>query len=226
MVRVADLHTAVGDYRSLGFEVRYASPIRRAQHAHVWFSNGPIIEIVTAPRLARLYRLPATVFFGRSGAARMMRWTDAEEGFCDLALVTDTVAEFPGVLAGLRAEGVPFGQPINWKRTPPDGPVTRFRFAYPADPRLPFLVSPYEPALHPAQVAHANGAQGISAITIGVRPADRAAFDRITGGDPLLRVEPAEVTGVLGIEIDGLATEPDTVLLHGAVISAAVRGTT
>ncbi|GGJ74956.1 hypothetical protein GCM10010123_01150 [Pilimelia anulata] len=219
LVRVADLARAVADYRALGFDVRYATDPATAQHAHVWFADGPIIELLTTPASARHMRLPIDLVGGRGSGRRMVRWAVQDEGLCDVAVV-DEAAPLGEVIAGLRAAGVPVGRQWRWRRRRPDGDVVRFAFAYPRADRVPFLVSPYRPPQRPADVAHANGATGIAAVHVDVHSADAAAFDRITGGDPVFDVRPAQRTAVTAVTIAGWPGATDAALLHGAALRA------
>lgn len=142
----------------------------------------------------------------------MLRWAAQGEGFCDLALLCDDATLAPR-LKGLAACGVAMGRAVNWRRTCADGSHTRFRFVYPRHDRLPFLVTPYTPAQHPAQQIHPNGATGLAAIVLGVNPADQTALNLLAGDDPLLRLQPATHTGVQAVHITGLAHPLN---LHGA----------
>ncbi|MBB0244930.1 VOC family protein, partial [Streptomyces alkaliphilus] len=137
LIRVDDLRRAVRDYRELGFEVRYATAEHKAQHAHIWFPEGPIIELLTTPAGARWFKWPMTLIGGRGSGERMVRWSREPEGFVDVALVTGG-PDLRADLAELRGVGVPFGRAVPWRRTPPGGEPTRFRFAYPRQDRLPF----------------------------------------------------------------------------------------
>ncbi|MFI9324527.1 VOC family protein [Kitasatospora aureofaciens] len=214
---VGDLHQAVRDYRRLGFTVDYATAEDKARHAHIWFTEGPVIELLTTPSTAKYFKWPIDLIAGRGSGARMIRWPRGGEGFCDVAVVTET-PDLAAELAALRAAGVPTGRAVRWRRTKPDGQQTTFRLAYPRNDRLPFIVTPYDPPQHPARAEHANGASGLHRVRMGVRAEDAEAFRLIVGDDPTFVVEPASTTGVLGIELDGLRDELDQHLLHGAVL--------
>lgn len=203
LLKVADLHQAVRDFRELGFTVDYASAERKARHAHIWFTSGPIVELLTTPRGASLMTRPLNLAFGRGAGARMTRWARAAEGFCDVAVLAD------------REELRCAGRVVNWKRTKPDGSTTTFAFTYPRQDRTPFLVTPYDPPQHPADIVHPNGARRVSRVQVDVASPDRAAFDRMTaGGDFELR--DADVTAIRGVELAGLNAPLDPALLHGA----------
>ncbi|MEQ4715492.1 VOC family protein [Nonomuraea sp. B19D2] len=222
MLKVSDLHQAVRDFRELGFVVDYASAERKARHAHIWFAKGPIIEILTTPPGAELLKWPIDLAFGRGSGTRMTRWARAAEGFCDVAVVTRE-PDLAEPSQRLRRAGVAMGRAVKWTRSRPDGAQTRFQFAYPRNDRLPFLVSPYDPPQHPAEVAHPNGATGLTGVHMDVSPADRPAFDLIAGDDPVFTPTTADLTRITAIELSGLAGDLDPALLHGGLIRPTSR---
>lgn len=217
---VHDIHVAVEDFRRLGFKVDYATHPAKAQHAHIWFTHGPVIELLTTPRNARLFKWPIELMAGRGAGTRMLRWPQEGEGFCDVAVVADA-SDLNPELAALRADGVQVGRAVGWKRTRPDGQKIAFQFAYPRHDRLPFLVSPYDPPQHPAHTVHANGATALTRVRMGVSEDDVSALRRIIGNDPHFALELAPRTGVLGIELAGLRVRCDPALSHGADIRPA-----
>ncbi|WP_033290190.1 VOC family protein [Amycolatopsis jejuensis] len=220
LVRVTDLPSAVADFRSAGFDVHFATREDTALHAHVWFPDGPIIELLTTPRAARVLRVGLDLAFGRGAGRRMVGWAARGEGFCDVAVLVDD-RRLDALRADLAAAGVATGRAVRWTRTRPDGRRTRFRFSYPRIARLPFLVTPYDPPQHPPAVAHRNGATGVRTVVLGVQPSDEAAVTRLLGGAEGFRLEPAEHTGVLAVEFEGLRARPDPALTHGAVLVPA-----
>lgn len=196
LVKVTDLDQAVTDFRELGFVVHYASK----RHAHIWFSDGPIIELLTTPPKAEWLEWPINLFWGKGSGTRMARWARAGDGFCDVAVLTDEPA----------GAGVPIGKIIGWKRDD----VT-FRFAYPRNPRLPFLVTPYDPPQHPAEIAHPNGATALTRAVLEVAPDDLAEFERVVGDDPTFKYSAGPTTRITAIELAGLTGDLDPALLHG-----------
>ncbi|MFD5653373.1 VOC family protein [Streptomyces sp. NPDC127039] len=221
LLRVRDLPRAVGDFRTAGFEVAYATaPERKALHAHVWFPEGPVIELLSTPPGARWMRLPVDLRFGRGAGGRMVRWAGQDEGFCDLALLVED-AELASVTGELARDGVPCARTVRWTRRRPDGAETRFAFSYPRAGRLPFLVTPYDPPQHPAGVRHANGARAVTEIVLGVRPGDLPAVRRLADDVRDLRLEEAPVTAVRAVRLAGLTEPLDPSLLHGAVLLPA-----
>ncbi|MFI7638955.1 VOC family protein [Nonomuraea sp. NPDC049400] len=222
LLKVRDLHEAVKDFRELGFVVDYASAEARARHAHIWFAKGPIIELLTTPPKAELLKWPIDLAFGRGSGTRMARWARAPEGLCDVAVVTDE-NDLAVPSHRLRQAGIATGRAVKWTRTRPDGAQTRFQFTYPRNDRLPFLVTPYDPPQHPAEVAHPNGAIGLSGVLMDVSPADRPAFDLIAGDDPVFTATTADLTRITAIELSGLTGDLNPALLHGALLRPASR---
>lgn len=223
LVWVKDIHRAVADYRRLGFIVDYATAPDKAQHAHIWFTRGPVIELLTTPRYANLLKWPIDLWAGRGAGRRMLRWPAEGEGFCDVA-VAIRGADLSRDLEALRSAGIPVGRQIRWTRKRPDGDLIRFQFAYPRHDRLPFLVTPYDPPQHPKTIHHPNAAASLTRVRMGVAPSDRAAWEQIVGGDPVFEAEVADTTQVIAVEIAGLQAPLDAALLHGAVLQAASDG--
>lgn len=223
LVWVKDIRRAVADYRQLGFIVDYATAPDKAQHAHIWFTHGPVIELLTTPRSAKLLKWPIDLWAGRGAGRRMLRWPTEGEGFCDVA-VAIRGADLSRDLEALRAAGIPVGRRIRWARKRPDGDLIRFQFAYPRHERLPFLVTPYDPPQHPKAICHPNGAASLTRVRMGVAPSDRAAWEQIVGGDTVFEAEVADTTQVIAIEIAGLGAPLDVALLHGAVLLPASDG--
>ncbi|MET7640823.1 VOC family protein [Streptomyces sp. NPDC005438] len=216
LTHVHDLHEAVRDLTAAGFDVTYASDPETAQNAHVWFSEGPIIEIVTTPRRAALLRPLVALRCGYGGGARMMRWARSGEGFCDLAVVADT-DDLGAELRELRRLGCRTGKAVPWTRTRADGERVEFAFGYPSSDRVPFLTTPYRPDQHPARTSHANGATGVTRIGFGVAPEEREAVRLVIPDDPIVQFEESLRTGVRWVEMAGLKETVDPLFSHGAV---------
>ncbi|EAR23267.1 hypothetical protein NB231_15643 [Nitrococcus mobilis Nb-231] len=216
---VRDLHQAVADFRALGFHVDYATDRKKAQHAHIWFCRGPVIELLTTPSNARYFKWPIDLMAGRGAGERMVRWGCEGEGFCDVAVVVEGNPK--KVSAELKRSGIAIGRFVPWRRTRPDGQRVHFRFAYPRQSRLPFVVTPYEPPQHPARVRHANGATALRHVRMGARVEDSDRLHHLVGADPVFSVTSAEQTGVLWIELEGLSLPLPETLTHGAEIRPA-----
>jgi catechol 2,3-dioxygenase-like lactoylglutathione lyase family enzyme len=218
--KVDDIRATVRDFTELGFTVEYGSDPARAHNALLWFAEGPFIELFELHHAARMLRWPFAAGFGRAAGDRLARWARPGEGWRDLALETDDLT-LAGTRAALRAAGVPVSRVVKGRRTRPDGQLVRYQFLCPRPHRLPFVVSAYDPPQRPAQVEHPNGVCGIAQVRMGVEAADRPVFDALIGGDRRLTAEPAPVTGLLGVQLDGLTGELDPDKLHGAAFDPA-----
>lgn len=212
---VKDIHQAVRDFRELGFTVNYATEEKKAQHAHIWFEQGAIIELLTSPKNARYFKWMIDIFAGRGAGKRMIRWSEEGEGFCDVALIS---SEFDNDLASLNQAGIKTGRVVPWKRTKPNGDQVSFRFVYPRSDRLPFLVSPYEPSQYPPKVEHANGATGIAKVELQVSEQDWHQVQQLINNDAVFSVTKGAITKIKAVKLDGLNTSLDKSLLHGGVI--------
>jgi hypothetical protein len=220
LIRVLDLHQAVRDYREAGFTVDYATDPAKAQHAHIWFAQGPIIELLTTPRHARCFKWMIDLIAGFGAGRRMIGWAEQGEGFCDLALTTGT-ADIGPERRRLAQIGIACGRAVRWVRTKPDGNRIRFQFAYPRRPDLPFIVGTYDPPQNPARTDHPNGASGINQIILGAPAADHGLIRQMAGENSALLLEIAPHYGVQSIIVSGLRGELPAHLLHGAVLTGA-----
>ncbi|WKX69038.1 VOC family protein [Streptomyces sp. XD-27] len=222
LCKVDDLRATVRDYEELGFTVEWGSAPERAHNALIWFAEGPFIELFELPRAFAFLRWPLGAVFGAAAGARLARWAGPGEGWRDLALETaDT--DLAGVRSALRGAGVPVSRVMKGRRTRPDGGPVRYQFLAPRPAALPFVVSAYDPPQRPARIVHPNGARGIARVRMGVAEADRPFYDALIGEDRWLAAEPAARTGVLGVAVAGLESEPDPAKLHGAQLTAATR---
>ncbi|MFD3702128.1 VOC family protein [Nocardia sp. NPDC058658] len=220
--RVRDIGEAVADFTALGFTIAWGSDPRTAHNALIWFADGPFIELYELPTRFAALRVPFSAVYGRAAGTRLAKWAQPGEGWRDLAVETSdiTLAETHRAIRGV---GLPVSRVVKGKRTRPDGQRVRYEFLAPRTSGLPFVVSGYAAAQRDRAVSHANGARAVATVHFGVADRDRAAFDTLVGDQRRITVRPATSTGVLGIELSGLATELDPSKLHGAAIGARVR---
>ncbi|MGN9841245.1 VOC family protein [Nonomuraea sp. H19] len=218
LCKVDDIRAAVGDYSSLGFSVEWGSAPERAHNALIWFDDGPFIELFQLPSRFALLRWPFATIFGTAAGERLARWARPGEGWRDLAVETEDT-ELAGVRAALRRKNVRVSRVMKGKRVRPDGGTVRYQFLASSPAELPFVVSAYDPPQRPERVVHPNGARGVARVRMGVSAADRASFDALVGEGRWLSAEPAATTGVLGVELHGLAADLDPRRLHGAVLT-------
>ncbi|MFI9362717.1 VOC family protein [Kitasatospora sp. NPDC053057] len=222
LCKVDDVRAAVRDFTELGFTMEFGSDPARAHNALLWFAEGPFIEFFQLPSAFRLLRWPLSTVHGLGAGERLARWARPGEGWRDLALETDEL-DLTGTRTALRAANLAVSRVMKGRRTRPDGETVRYQFLAPRPARLPFVVSAYDPPQRPSRITHPNGAEGVARVRFGVAEADRPTFRTLIGGDGRLAAEPAPRTGVLGVELAGLAADLDPDKLHGTVFTAAAR---
>lgn len=224
VIAVAELARAVEDYRALGFTVQPGGrhPGRTSHNALLVFDDGAYLELIAWPE---------------PGPAE--RWYNAlqehGEGFMDFALIPGDV---PRAIDAARSRGLSLAGPVEGSRLRPDGVRIEWRTARQATFDLPFLcgdVTPRELRVPTGAVRrHANGATGISRLTIAVRELERslAAYGALLGTAPrepvieagatqlVLEERPAAREGVCGMGIASPRSPRalDPALTHGAAI--------
>lgn len=141
-----------------------------------------------------------------------------------------------------RARGVVAAGPVAMERRRPDGVVLAWELLLPADDTLPFFIADRTPRADrvpasPAATTHANGARGITQVTVrapGVPAAalawaglfDLAPRALADGGAALepgrwrLRLVPGELAGACAVAIAGVATLPESLTSLGVLPEA------
>lgn len=169
VIAVSDLAAATGDYRKLGFTVVEGGehPGRGSHNALVVFADGAYFELIAFQR-------PDPEF----------RWwrvlQAAGPGFVDFALLPNAI-EADVEAAQLR--GLDIETPVPGGRATPQGDHLAWKMARSPKSDVPFLCGDITPRKlrvpEGAVREHANGAVGVSALTIAVRnlreSADRTA---------------------------------------------------
>lgn len=158
VIAVHDLHSAIHDYRNLGFTVTPGGdhPGRATHNALVVFQDGSYFELIAwkAPEDAHPW-WPKLSRFG--------------PGIVDFALLPGTT---PQVVAQALARGLAYQPPVDGGRLRPDGVELRWQNARPATPDLPFLCGDVTPrALRVPEGPvreHANGVQGVAQLRVAV----------------------------------------------------------
>lgn len=236
VIRVERLDRAMADYAALGFTVTAggAHPAFGTHNAVIPFQDGSYLELIARDPAADTGQ--GAVLPGAAGG-RVAGWLDAPEGLVDWALLPADTAAAAGAARdrGLTLTVVEQGQ-----RRRPDGETVAWTFCFPERYDLPFLCGDVTPRRRRvpdgAARRHANGAKGISAITLrSTDPAaTRAAFARLLGlpassrllqvGSTTIRVTGAPGReGPIALELRGRGGPParplDPTLTHGAALS-------
>lgn len=176
VIAVADLDTAIQDYRDLGFTVVPGGVhANRATHnALIPFANGTYLEL-----LAATGERPIP---GRLDFSRLLEQGEGPVGF---ALRTEHI-EAEG--ARLRAAGFAVGEIIPGERRRQDGTLVQWKLALLDDGFAPFLIQDVTPQdrripTDPALTTHANNAAGLIAVEIAARdlPQARERYTRLFG---------------------------------------------
>lgn len=168
-----DLDKAIADWRARGFTVEPGGTHPRGSvNALISFADGAYIEIIAFP-------VPQPDFFW---------WRVLQSdgpGPIDLALLPD---DLDAVLVEADKAGLGYGPPQDGGRKRPDGETLVWRTARPEATDLPFFCADVTSrALRvPAPPQHANGATGISAISIAVGDLEASTrrWQALTGVDP------------------------------------------
>jgi hypothetical protein len=230
LCKVASIKNAVRDFEALGFSLEWGSSPQRAHNALLWFEKGPFIELFELPSGFRYLRRPLGWIHGRAAGARLARWAQSREGWCDVALEPQANAVLPtdptdltAVRGAVARSGVDVSRVMRGKRKRPDGAEVRYRFFTPEPADLPFVVSPYAPPQRPSKVMHSNGAYAVERVRMGVSEVDRPRFEALVGDDCWLAMEHRECTAVLEVMLTGLKQPLDSRLLHGAMFVAEGR---
>ena len=158
VIAVHDLHSAIHDYRNLGFTVTPGGdhPGRATHNALVVFQDGSYFELIAwkGPEEAHPW-WPKLSRFG--------------PGIVDFALLPGTT---PQVVAQALSRGLAYQPPVDGGRLRPDGVELRWQNARPATPDLPFLCGDVTPrALRVPEGPvreHANGVQGVAQLHVAV----------------------------------------------------------
>ena len=181
VIAVADLDTAIQDYRGLGFTVVPGGVhANRATHnALIPFANGTYLEL-----LAATGERPVP---GRLDFSRLL---DRGEGLVGFALRTEHIE---AETARLRTAGFAVGEIIPGERRRQDGTLVQWKLALLDDGFVPFLIQDVTPQdrripTDPALTTHANNATGLIGVEIAARdlPQAQARYVRLWGVSALI----------------------------------------
>src|SRR5262245_34457679 len=158
VVVVRDLEAAMKDYARLGFTVVPGGRHPVGTHnGLIALADGSYIELIAFYRENRQHRWWAPLQKGEGLVDFCMRtndlWDDAET---------------------MRRAGIRMNEPQPWSRTRPDGYQLKWILAIPQEGHrgvAPFLIQDETPREErvPRETIHANGADGIVAITVAVQ---------------------------------------------------------
>lgn len=219
VIAVADLDTAIADYRALGFTV-YPGGVHHGGVSHnalVIFADGSYFELIA-------YRQ----------AAPDVRWwqvlSKAGEGFVDFALLPENTIRD---VEAARGRGLALDGPIAGGRLRPDGARLDWQIVRPKSTDLPFWCGDVTPRVlrvpDGEMRSHTNGATGIASVTLAVRDvaASAARYAALAGPQAVIEDGPSvRVTiGGAAIVLAGDASAQEHVGRRGeGPMSLVLRG--
>ena len=188
IILVDDLERASADFRALGFTVTPGGEHGEGltHNALIHFADGTFFELLAYKRgwrtsaLRWLYRRGALGLLARSrrrgGLFRFIELSDMPEGLVDFCLLAESLA---AATEATEQANLPTPAPLSSSRVRPDGQEVRWDIISILTPALPFLRSPYAPAITPDPKAthHRNGARGIARLQI--ESSDPATLTRL-----------------------------------------------
>lgn len=173
VILVPELDAAIAGYTQLGFTVQRGGTHvdGRTHNALVGFADGSYLELIA--------------FLHPPGEHRWARFAAAGwSGFVDWALRPEDV---DSMVRNARACGVDYSDPLDGGRLRPDGERLRWQIGTPPTPDLPFFcgdLTPRSLRVPEGEVRrHANGAQGVAAVTLLVNDleASRVRYEALLG---------------------------------------------
>lgn len=185
VVKVPALESAIAAYEQAGFTVTRggAHPAFGSVNALIPFHDDSYLELIAFPGAMS----PDAT--SSPPGQRVAEWAHRPPGAVDWALVPDDIE---AEIARLRAAGQQWHDPIPGQRFRPDDTTVRWLFGTPEQFVYPFLcadVTARELRVPPGAARdHANGAAGISELTVAARDIEKTtcAFESIMGS----RAEP------------------------------------
>lgn len=174
VISVQDLPAASEDYRALGFNVlaggRHSSGT--TENAIIAFRDGTYIELI-APT-------------GETATGTGMDFSPLvhpQDGFTGFALLASDLEQ---QAADFSARGVDVGAVQQGQRKKTDGTVIRWRMAFVAGTMSPFFIQDETPRERrvsnaPDVVTHANGVQGVAALTVLAADLPSARYEMLFG---------------------------------------------
>ena len=205
--RVNCIQDAYKTFSECGFTVQWGSNPQKAHNAIIWFDEGPFIELFQFPRIFRPIHYVLRWTKGKGAGDRWRSWSDAKEGWCDLALEPIEKSlqyNLKAIRSKLIAQNIECSKIVHGKRVRPDGQSVRYQVLAPLPNTLPFIVSAYDPPQRPQKTKHKNGAIRISQICTKIKKSDFSKFNFLSAKDPLIQPIPSSESKIQKVVIEGL----------------------
>lgn len=227
--KVDDVSKTVRDYENLGFSMEWGSEPSRAKNALLWFDQGPCIEFHKFPdSLNRFLKFFVGIFYGKGAVDRVKRYTDLSEGWCESVFGSTEYDEFSvdrgnrnllllkKKVSDLKKMNISTSKIIKGKRIRADKKKVSYCLVMPCNPEFPMIAGGYSFPQRPKSTIHRNGVSGIKSIKMAVNSKIMEKFKSIYGGEKLLKIEQAERTEIIEVELNGPDLEMNPKFLHGA----------
>ncbi|WP_338555721.1 VOC family protein [Paenibacillus sp. KS-LC4] len=175
LIKTKQLKQAVQSFQQLGFTVTYRTAPSKAYNALIYLQDGSFLELFNPKPFHLPDRLLRAVFqllrpLHPAMVNRFLHYLNSEEGLNDYALDSVQLEQAEANVREISQAGAKLGKTINKSKTLPDGRKQTWWLAVPEEPRLPFLMSAYDPELActEQEISHSNGALGIDRLVIDV----------------------------------------------------------
>ena len=178
VLAVKDLEAAIREFESQGFTISPGGQHKGgfSHNALIHFEDGSFLELFAfrksfkvfllrlADRLSLLNKMKNRESMGHM--PRFMKGLHGKEGIMDFAMLVEDIDAYKGKISYEKV-----GPAIPFSRIRPDGSEISWKLAFPQELKLPFLMSPYQPAQEVPEEKrrHANGALGIRQLDIIVQ---------------------------------------------------------
>ncbi len=248
VVVVHELAAAIAGWRDAGFTVTEGGRHTEvpSENALVAFADGAYLELLAvrdaearASLALRAARPGWEAELRRSSAVarRFLPRLAGPDGVGDVCWAARGLARFA---AESRRRGFPMTGPVAMSRTRPDGERLEWSLVIPVTDRLPVLIEDVTPRdrrvpSSPAATTHANGARGVSGVTMRVAGVPMTAIEwadvlgarlatlpgggtRVTLGGTMVTFMEGEPERAAGVTLAGVATLPP------AITALGVRG--
>ncbi|GBF77375.1 hypothetical protein PA598K_05921 [Paenibacillus sp. 598K] len=175
LIKSRQLKQAVDHFEKLGFTVTYRTDTAKAHNALIYFRDGSFLELFNPKPIRLPDGLIRTVFrllrpLHPAMVTRFLYYLEHEEGLNDFALDSLQPEQAHANVESVVQAGAKLGKTIHKSKTLPDGRKQSWWMAVPMEPRLPFLMSAYDPEIpcSEQEVTHTNGSLGIERLVIDV----------------------------------------------------------
>ena len=206
LYKVKNIKKAVTTLTDIGFDVQWGKAPEKAHNAHIWFDNGPFIELFQLPTYMYYLFYPFAMLKGKAATKRFHKWAKHPEGWCDIAIEPankENVFDLSEYQKQLQAQNVSCSKIIPGKRVKPNGELVTYSFMLLEPEYLPFLVSHYNPPQRPKSTIHPNGATGIQSLELKLPADQKENFEALCGNDQFIKPIYSTETGIENVVFTG-----------------------